>query len=1604
MRKIIGLFLGRLQEIAYLYTRILTKTIIIMRQKHLLTTLLLLLAAPIVALAQYWESGTSKTGSVSKNVHDVWYTISLPEDGEVSLTVEPLMNISRERLTIYAIVDGENVQRDFAWVDGPNRNLTCPNLKPGIYKVKLTADPRDSDFSGTYRITYVFTAPTVKTDPTPNDTWQDCPLLQDGVTQGGHLGYAYSNADKDVQDWFKIEVPKDGKVQFEFRSNSTLTVGNTSLHALNAEGTGLMQRGSKWLDYRDSTLVFEVPNCQAGTYYLSLPLRYGYGIYYLTYRFVPPVTDSDPELNDTWKTATPLTDGVMQHAHLGYAYNNNTDVQDWYKIEVPEDGKLTFEARSATTLTLGNATLNVLNADETDVQQRASKWFDYPGQTVIFEIPNVSKGTYYFCMPLRYNYGPYDLTYYFTGHSEEADPEPNNDWQTATLLKAGPSSTGQLGYDYNHSQDVQDWYKFVVPEEGVITLTICSEQTLTIGNATINTLKADGTGLTQRTSKWLDNPGDTLTFTLNNAAPGDYYLCLPLRYGYGTYSMQYTFTPCAMANDEPDNDTWDTATVFELGTTMDARLGYDYSNSNDWQDWFRLNVPEEGIIRLTIYSEKTLTIGNACIYSLKADGSGLTNRASKWLDNPGDTLTFTLNNAAPGDYYLCMPLRYNYGGYRMTYDFIPCAMTNDGADNDSWETATVLERETTKEGRLGYDYSSSNDVQDWFKLNVPEEGSINLTICSERTLTIGNAYIYSLKADGSGLTNRASKWLDYPGDTLTFTLNNAAPGDYYLCLPLRYNYGGYRVTYNFTPCSIANDIAGNDTKENATIIENGAITQGRLGYDYSSSLDNQDWYQFIMQADGSASFIIQSEKTLTLGNAYIYALNADSTSVVSRASQWLDYPDSALVFKCDNLAAGTYYLYLPQRGGYGGYTVKSAFSKNPFYQGRMGNTDFASRIALEEGVGMKGTLGYSYRGNDAATEAWFDLGLMHGRQIDVTVDVESSHSLSIGVTALYKYKGNKDDGTPILERVKDLRLERSSGTISYLDKNTEDSHYIFYLPRYGGYGGYAVTFGNPIHEGEASVSSDIAVMTGGRNTVRKGVPCDNPITITNTSNEKTSKFLVSVTTTDNIDIIGFRMPSNRGMQYLPVDSVTVLDGSTCQHTVVFLVPSLDPWESYTFTMVSEGKGDIAYSREYTEFYSGKNKVVVNSSTFAVVTILGNVEGADKHINVSDYVVHRLGDVYELTGEQRLKVSQLMEQLNDEKQQTGVAAYSVLSLLKRASDLCGMDLIDATCPLISLIRQHVFGWIYQIDYNYDDETLDILDGKAAITDVVASWDPNEMVGPAGVGEQHYIGETQTVNYRILFENKAEAGDAAYRVRISDELDENVFDVSTVRFGETSHDGVGYNWVMKREGNKLSWDIQGIELPPNVNAPEGEGYVSFSVDLKPGLADGTKLKNKATIIFDKNLPIETNEFVNTLDLTPPMTVMASADYDPSVNTIRVQFQSKDVASGVQSYLLFASRNGGDYAYCGQSVLEQMDYTVENYVDGDNYSFYVLAIDNVGNVEHVVPQVVQAITGISNVRFEQNATLRIYTTDGHYMGDNPTHLPKGVYVIGGKKFVVR
>ena len=1069
----------------------------------------------------------------------------------------------------------------------------------------------------------------------------------------------------------------------------------------------------------------------------------------------------------------------------------------------------------------------------------------------------------------------------------------------------------------------------------------------------------------------------------------------------------------AQNSDDEPNGTWQQATEITSGSSVTGRLGDD----GDGVDWYKIVVPDEGSITFTQKTETTLRLGNLTVYAL--DGE-LHSHGGKDMDgyNKDESVEVTISDVAPGTYYIEQRHYGGYGGYRLTYTFTPNAMQADKEPNDTYDKGDLLTSGNAVEGRLGYYYYNDTDNVDWYKIEVPDEGTVTFTQQTETTLRLGNLTVYAL--DGE-LHSHGGKDMDgYNKDTtVVVAINDMAPGTYYIEQRHYGGYGGYRLTYTFTPNVHGADTGDNDTYDKATTLESGVIQQGRLGYYYYNDTDNVDWYRIEIPSASEAIFSQTTETTLRLGNLTVYALDGEG-ELHSHGGKDMDgyNKDTTVVVSISDLAPGTYYIEQRHYGGYGGYLLNYQLRPNNYGRDCHDNTTFAKRMTLEEGTLVNNTLGYYYY-NDMNDEDWYDLGSIAGKQIDITIIPDTSRTLNLSVACMYKYKGDDSNGSPILEEVTSARLERSAGTLSYIDKSAEASTYVVKVPRYSGYGGYSICYGNPDQETSSISGTEISVMTGGRNTVRKGVPCENTITISNLSDQPSDFFMLAVVPTDDINIIGFRMPVGGGSQYLPVDSVTIPNETTC----LFFVPRLEPWESYTFTMISEGVGDIAYARQNVELQAGAPKQLIIAGTAITIAAVGAfVKTAAIGLAVGatvDWVSKKAGDaIFPADSQEAQQYARLMgtttQQLGIKSSWDSPTVYTAKSVLSTATteytkkvvpktgtvlDVAG-NVITALNNIIPNLRRRIWYWIYKDLGYFDNEKIDVLDGKNAVTDVVSSWDPNEMVGPGGVGDDHYIGKTQTVNYRIMFENKAEAGAPAYRVRVSDELDENIFDVNSVKFGSTSHEGVGYNWKMTREGNRLSWDIEGIELPPNVNAPEGEGYVSFSVDLKPGLSDGTRIKNKATIIFDKNTPIETNEYVNTLDLQSPTTTMntAGAQEDGSV---RVTCQSDDSGAGVEFYLLFAGKENGEYELLGQYFTETMDCTVEG--NPADYLFYALAVDAVGNVEEVAPQSVSP-TGIQMITLDRTPDFKVYSLDGRYVGKSLSGLQKGIYIINGRKVIIK
>ena len=271
-------------------------------------------------------------------------------------------------------------------------------------------------------------------------------------------------------------------------------------------------------------------------------------------------------------------------------------------------------------------------------------------------------------------------------------------------------------------------------------------------------------------------------------------------------------------------------------------------------------------------------------------------------------------------------------------------------------------------------------------------------------------------------------------------------------------------------------------------------------------------------------------------------------------------------------------------------------------------------------------------------------------------------------------------------------------------------------------------------------------------------------------------------------------------------------------------------------------------------------------------------------------------------------------------------------------------------------------------------------------IITARDPNEKVGASGLLPQHFVTGLDPMRYAIYFENVATATAPAQEVHITDQLDVSTLDLATfelgpIHFGEnvvvTPPPGLR-NWTTDidlRPSNNLivrvtagldqgsglvTWSFISLDpatmqptedpeagfLPPNQNPPEGDGGVAFTIKAKPGLGEGTEIRNKARIVFDKNAPIDTGEWLNTIDNAPPASSVTALAATHASSAFEVKWSGSDSASGIAGYSIYVSENGGAY------ILWLANTTLTSAVfqgrPGASYSFYSVAQDGAGHSE--------------------------------------------------------
>ena len=264
--------------------------------------------------------------------------------------------------------------------------------------------------------------------------------------------------------------------------------------------------------------------------------------------------------------------------------------------------------------------------------------------------------------------------------------------------------------------------------------------------------------------------------------------------------------------------------------------------------------------------------------------------------------------------------------------------------------------------------------------------------------------------------------------------------------------------------------------------------------------------------------------------------------------------------------------------------------------------------------------------------------------------------------------------------------------------------------------------------------------------------------------------------------------------------------------------------------------------------------------------------------------------------------------------------------------------------------------------------------------VRSIDPNEMTGPVGYGDANYISADQSLLYKIEFENNPNATAPAQKVIIRCPIDSNLelgtFKVGLVKFDVYEKDFefrssrvplsrvdatdktgtfVEIQVFIDPRTNEAVWLLQSIDpltglppsnpligfLPPN-NGTDGQGYVTFSVDLKSSVQSLTKITENASIVFDENPHIDTSTIFHTVDKTAgTVSINVSTLFGGGVlfNLI-----TEDVGSVVRSVDLYLVVDGSVELI--KSDINQSVVVVE--LSGNVLHTIVgVATDNVGNI---------------------------------------------------------
>ncbi len=257
----------------------------------------------------------------------------------------------------------------------------------------------------------------------------------------------------------------------------------------------------------------------------------------------------------------------------------------------------------------------------------------------------------------------------------------------------------------------------------------------------------------------------------------------------------------------------------------------------------------------------------------------------------------------------------------------------------------------------------------------------------------------------------------------------------------------------------------------------------------------------------------------------------------------------------------------------------------------------------------------------------------------------------------------------------------------------------------------------------------------------------------------------------------------------------------------------------------------------------------------------------------------------------------------------VAWYNALSLPLRKREYQVTHYIPPTTPINTALLYTDTIFPVTGDTTWWDNSLMRIDYT------VGPYDPNyKEVTPRGSGAQGFISPADSIlEYVIHFQNLGNY--YAQNVLITDQLS-NYLEPSTLRVIYAT-DPV--NTRISPTG-VIEFIFDNIYLPPlQDDSLNSNGFVVYTVHLKPNLPDGTEITNSANIYFDYNPPIETNTTINTISITGINDIISENNIIvyPNPNSGNFLVYLKESFTGEIKFTL--------YSISGQQIFDRIEEVV-------------------------------------------------------------------------------